>query len=210
MTPSNQIDTWKAELVDCIHFLHSKGYAPATSSNYSFKLPNSTEIFISASGIDKGEFSTSDLMRIDLQGQPIKDSRKSSAETLLHTMIYQNQPEATCILHTHTVYNTVLSTTYRYSRNIRLEGFEVLKGLQGIATHDTFVDLPIFENSQDISTLAKEVEDYWQEHPEMLGFLLVGHGLYTWADSIKAAKRHVEVLEFLLECYYKIETFENR
>ncbi len=209
MKTIDPINTWKVHLVDCIHFLHQKGYAPATSSNYSFKLPGSTEIIISASGIDKGSFSAEDLMHIDLQGYPIKDARKSSAETLIHTMIYRNKPEVTCILHTHTIYNTVLSTIYRYSKNIRLEGFEVLKGIQGIDTHEAYVDLPIFENSQDISTLAKEVEDYWQEHPQMCGFLLAGHGLYTWADSIKAAKRQVEVLEFLLECYYKIQLFEK-
>ena len=200
---SEMIKSKKQELVKCIHFLHHKGYAPATSSNYSFKIADSAEIYISSSGVDKGEFSVDDLMRVDMKGQAIDDERKPSAETLLHTMIYEEQAEVACVLHTHTVYNTVLSTLLISKAKLRLEGFEVLKGLSGIHTHDVFVDIPIFHNSQDIATLAEEIRQYWKEHPEMKAFLLEGHGLYTWGKSIAAAKRHIEVLEFLFECYYK-------
>ena len=203
----NKLSDWKQELVDCIHFLHAKGWAPATSSNYSFRLPESPSIQISASGKDKGTFALSDLMEIDLQGQPISDSRKPSAETLLHTLIYSRLSGVHCVLHTHTVYNTVLSSCYAKAGKITLEGFEVLKGLAGIRTHETSLDVPVFPNSQDMPALASQIEAYWNDHPDMLGFLLAGHGLYTWGDSIAATKRQIEVFEFLFECYYKIITF---
>ncbi|MEN0006889.1 MAG: methylthioribulose 1-phosphate dehydratase [Bacteroidota bacterium] len=197
------------ELVDCIHFLHQKGYAPATSSNYSFRQAGSDRIQISASGIDKGLFATTDLITIDTEGNPVKDARKPSAETGLHTMLYRLLPEVRCVLHTHTVYNTVLSTILEPQGYLRLDGFEVLKGLSGIRTHDTVVDLPIFANSQDIEHLSTQIEAYWQKHPIGHGFLLAGHGLYTWGESIAVAKRQVEVFEFLFECYYKIHLFKS-
>jgi methylthioribulose-1-phosphate dehydratase len=201
--------SWATQLVQCVHFLHQKGFAPATSSNYSFRLPGEPNIHISSSGIDKGSFAEEHLMQVDLSGQPINDSRKPSAETLLHTMIYNRLPEVGCVLHTHTIYNTVLSALFEEKRNLRLEGFEVLKGLSGIRTHDAFVDVPIFANSQDIAALAKEIEAYWSDHPDMKGFLLAGHGLYTWGENIAETKRHIEVFEFLFECFYKIHNFRG-
>lgn len=198
---------WKEELVECIHFLHGKGWAPATSSNYSYRLPAATEIVISSSGKDKGGFTTEDLMRVNLAGKAIEGGQKPSAETLLHTLIYNRAPSVTCVLHTHSVYNTVLSQVYAAEGNIILEDFEVLKGLQGIQTHDSKVRIPIFVNSQDMTALSAEIAKEWEEHPDMFGFLLAGHGFYTWGRSIAEAKRHMEVFEFLLECFYKIKTF---
>jgi methylthioribulose-1-phosphate dehydratase len=202
--------SWATQLVRCVHFLHQKGFAPATSSNYSFRLPGEPTIHISSSGIDKGAFSEEHLMQVDLSGQPINDTRQPSAETLLHTMIYNRLPEVGCVLHTHTVYNTTLSASFEEKKKLRLEGFEMLKGLSGIQTHDTYVDVPIFPNSQDMPALSQEIEAYWIDHPEMKGFLLAGHGLYTWGKNIAEAKRHIEVFEFLFECFYKIHIFGSR
>ena len=202
-----KIQDSKTELVDCIHFLHQKGFAPATSSNYSFRPAEGTDFFISASGIDKGTFSEQDLMLVDAQGQPVNDARRPSAETLLHALTYREIPPTTCVLHTHTVYNTVLSSIFQETGRIRLEGFEVLKGLTGIKTHETTVTIPIFANSQDMPALADTIRQHWQKHGPGHGFLLAGHGLYTWGRSIAEAKRQVEVFEFLFEVFYKIKSF---
>jgi methylthioribulose-1-phosphate dehydratase len=194
----------KKELVECIHFLHARGWAPATSSNYSFRsgiLPG--QISISSSGIDKGNFVLADLMIVDLNGQPVNDERKPSAETLLHTLIYQKRAEVNCVLHTHTVYNTILSRKFLKTGKLILEGYEMLKGFHDIHTHESSIEIPIFENSQDMLFLAEHIQQYWARHPEMRVFLLAGHGMYTWGRSIAEAKRHVEVVEFLLECYYR-------
>lgn len=199
---------WSKELVECIHFLHQKGYAPATSSNYSYRIPGDVRLHISASGIDKGQFAESHLMQVDLQGEPIEDARRPSAETLLHTLIYRRLPEAACVLHTHTIYNTVLSTLFEKEGQLILEGFEVLKGLSGIKTHQSSVAVPIFANSQDMPALSEEIQTYWEQHPDLRGFLLAGHGFYTWGSSIAEAKRQIEVFEFLFECFYKIELFQ--
>lgn len=206
-TMSKEKSKWEIQLVECIHFLHGQGWAPATSSNYSFRLPGESSITISSSGKDKGTFSVEDLMEVDLEGKPLEDTRRPSAETLLHTLIYQRRAEVSCILHTHTVYNTVLSQVYQEEGKLRLSGFEILKGINGVKTHDTSVDLPIFPNSQDMHQLSADITLYWDQHPNLSGFLLAGHGLYTWGKSIAEAKRHIEVFEFLFDCFYKIKTF---
>jgi methylthioribulose-1-phosphate dehydratase len=75
----------------------------------------------------------------------------------------------------------------------------MLKGLEGVRTHKHREWLPILENSQDMRELAEKVTTTLRETPGIHGFLLREHGLYTWGASLQEAKRHVEILEFLME-----------
>jgi methylthioribulose-1-phosphate dehydratase len=40
-------------------------------------------------------------------------------------------------------------------------------------------------------------------HPDCVGYLIRGHGLYTWGPRMADALRHVEAFEFLFECELK-------
>jgi methylthioribulose-1-phosphate dehydratase len=106
---------------------------------------------------------------------------------------------AGAVLHTHSVWSNILSDAHFGEGGLTIEGYEMLKGLDGIATHEHSEWLPIIENSQDMKALANSVETVLNRHPESHGFLLRRHGLYTWGRDIAEAKRHVEILEFLLE-----------
>ncbi|MBK7873521.1 MAG: methylthioribulose 1-phosphate dehydratase [Saprospiraceae bacterium] len=192
----------KEEFVKTIHFLHAQGWAPATSSNYSFRENGEVNFYISESGIDKGEFAVENFLYVTPDGKPIDDERRPSAETGLHSSIYQLYPEAHCILHTHTVLNTIISQFFLQQKALFLADYEILKGFSGVKTHEVNIKIPIFENTQDIPALAKEVEVY-AENEQMWAFLIAGHGMYTWGSTIAEAKRHVEVVEFLLECEYR-------
>ena len=52
-------------------------------------------------------------------------------------------------------------------------------------------------------------KNYWEKNFNIYGFLLAGHGLYTWGKTIAEAKRHIEVLEFLFEVVYKAECLKK-
>jgi methylthioribulose-1-phosphate dehydratase len=75
----------------------------------------------------------------------------------------------------------------------------MLKGLQDVRTHEHSEWLPIVKNSQDMQTLADTIALTLEEHKAAHGFLLERHGLYTWGENLAQAKRHIEILEFLLE-----------
>jgi methylthioribulose-1-phosphate dehydratase len=47
--------------------------------------------------------------------------------------------------------------------------------------------------------LTDSVGDTLRKHNDAHGFLLRGHGLYTWGANQADARRHVEIFEFLLE-----------
>lgn len=189
-------------MVDLIHEIHSRGWAPATSTNFSFRIPGTDGFFISASGLDKGVFREEDFVHVDMDGDPFNDDRKTSAETLLHVLIYRMDPEVACIVHSHSVLSAVLSRLSENEGKIRISGWEVLKAIEGISTHEARISIPVFANSQDMEWLSAGIRQYWEEHPHIKAFLLSGHGLYTWGKDIKAAKRHLEAFEYLLECHH--------
>ncbi len=180
-------------------FLFSRGWCPATSSNFSARV-DADYAAITASGVHKGELTLDDILCVDGQGQVQGSERKSSAETLLHTHLYQRDPRIGAVLHTHSVNATVLSRRYAKQGVLRLQDYEVLKALPGIDTHDSDTLLPIFPNTQDIQALAHAVDAYLDQHPEVQGYCIAGHGFYTWGQGLKEARRHIEAFEFLFEC----------
>ncbi|MBL8824836.1 MAG: methylthioribulose 1-phosphate dehydratase [Planctomycetia bacterium] len=194
--------TEKKQLIDISALFYQRNWSVGTSSNYSLKLRDKPlRILITASGKDKRALTIDDFVEVNESGQPVQDgAARPSAETMLHVVALQ-QPNIQAVLHTHSVWSTILSTRSLKQGFVEISGFEMLKGLEGIATHETSVRIRIFENTQDMKALSAEVQKILLECPEELryGFLLHGHGLYTWGKDLFSARRHVEILEFLFE-----------
>ncbi len=191
------------QLRDCGRLFHQRGWSVGTSSNYSVVLNHDpAELLITASGKDKGRLSRSDFVHIGSDGKGIEPNQpKSSAETMLHVVLAK-LPDVGCVLHTHSVWGTLLSDYHFERQGFEISGYEMLKGLEGITTHESTHFIPIFENTQDIAGLAVELNDRLADPDFSMthGFLLRNHGLYTWGKDVAAARRHVEVYEFLFEC----------
>jgi len=194
------------DLLEAIKFFNQKGWSPATSTNYSVRSSNPNQYIISRSGVDKSKFSLDDLILINTEGEVLAPFNlpgiKSSAETEIHTHIYKKYPNVNCILHTHSVLGTVLSQTHLKDKQLRFEGFEIQKGLDGNTTHQLESILPIVPNSQVMEEILNNMDHHFTEKPSIHGFLIAGHGLYTWAKDIATAKRHIETYEFLFECFH--------
>lgn len=175
---------------------HARGWVPATGGNFSVRLSPS-RLLITASGVHKGELGEDDFLVVDAEGRPVDAGRKASYETLLHCQVYRRAPATACVLHTHSIANTVLS---RRHDAIRLAGYELLKLLPGIDTHAAALDVPVFDNDQDIARLSARVDAHMHHHPAMAAYLIRGHGLYAWGDTPAQARHRVEALEFMFEC----------
>jgi methylthioribulose-1-phosphate dehydratase len=180
-----------------------RGWSVGTSSNYSVVLDREPlELLITASGKDKGRLTGGDFVRVGANGKPMADGQpKSSAETLLHVVAAQ-QPGVGAVLHTHSVWSTLLSDFFFPQGGFEIAGYEMLKGLEGITTHETAIWVEIFENTQNIPELAEQVRERMSDaaDPLLYGYLIRRHGLYTWGRDLAEARRHVEILEFLFEC----------
>ncbi len=191
----------REELAATIARIAARGWCPATAGNYSVRLPGENfRILVSPSGVDKAELRASGLIEISSRGDLLHGEGKPSAEYLLHLAVYEEMGAAS-VLHVHTIWNTLLSREFLPEGSLRLAGYEILKGLSGVTTHEHTEIIPILENSQDMVELSQELRTMLRHYPEAHGFLLSGHGLYTWGDSISSAYRHLEALEFLFEVY---------
>ncbi len=191
--PQQEIDELCATARTC----YVRGWVPGTSGNFSVRLGE--RIFITPTGLDKGTLTPADLLEIDLEGRAISGHGRPSAETSLHTVIYRERIHARAILHVHTVWNTLLSGRFAPIGHVRLTGYELLKGLVGVTTHDHTERVPILENTQVYTELAEHLSNALCVNADAHGVLLSRHGLYTWGDSVAEARRHLEVLEFLFE-----------
>ncbi len=191
------------ELLGAIQFFSQKGWSPATSTNYSVRSTNSENFILSRSGVDKSLFRMEDFLLLDSKGSILKaqvPGAKPSAETDIHLALYDLFPEIGCVLHTHSVLGTVLSRTHAKEGAVHFEGWEILKGLEGNTTHAMSAKLPIVPNSQDMADIVKAMKLFLRGARDPHGFLIEGHGLYTWGKDVASAKRHIETYEFLFEC----------
>ncbi|EJZ57379.1 methylthioribulose-1-phosphate dehydratase [Pseudomonas fluorescens R124] len=196
------------QIVDAGRFLYGRGWSPATSSNYSTRLSPS-EALLTVSGKHKGQLGLDDVLATDLSGNSLEPGKKPSAETLLHTQLYRWRAEIGAVLHTHSVNATVLSRLTPEDF-IEFEDYELQKAFSGISTHETRVRVPIFDNDQDIARLAARVQPWLDAHPDCVGYLIRGHGLYTWGAQMSDALRQIEAFEFLFECELKTRSVMNR
>lgn len=179
---------------------HARGWLLGTSGNLSAVVQKEPlRLAMSPSGVDKGELRPEQLLSIDENARIVSEhAGKPSDESLLHLRIVKDRG-AGAVLHTHSVWNTILSDLYANEGGVTIKGYEMLKGLQGVRTHEHAEFLPIIENSQDMPALAEQVGITLNEHKSAHAFLLRRHGLYSWGQTLAEAKRHIEILEFLLE-----------
>jgi methylthioribulose-1-phosphate dehydratase len=189
-------------LVEIGKNFYSRGWVLGTSGNFSAVLSREPlRLAITTKGSDKGKLTQAQFLEIDGVGNVVRnggDEQQPSAEASLHLAVVRCM-NADAVLHTHSVWSTVLSDMHASRGGIVLEGYEMLKGLDGVGTHQHKEYLPILENSQDMIELAQRVSATLQEYNGIHGFLLRGHGLYTWGVSLEEAIHNVEILEFLME-----------
>ncbi|MCB0320420.1 MAG: methylthioribulose 1-phosphate dehydratase [Bdellovibrionales bacterium] len=185
------------------------GWSPATGGNFSVRSEDSS-YWITRSGVDKGNLDPSHFLLCHVQtGLPDGDG-KPSDENHLHALLYQMEPRISCVLHTHSVPGTVLSRYFGELGEVPFCGWEMQKALSGCIDPEESLPLPIFSNSQNMKEIEQSVRSRFQVAVKSHSFLLKGHGLYVWGESIPQAWRHLEGIEFLLSCLLQETLLEGR
>ncbi|MDO9183820.1 MAG: methylthioribulose 1-phosphate dehydratase [Bacteriovorax sp.] len=194
------------KLASLVRLLNTLGHNPATSGNYSLRSLTSPEIaLVSESAIDKSKFTENNFLPVYYQTRQmhpdyISSNRKSSDETDIHLSIYQIT-NANCVLHSHMLDALLFADLFKDESFATIEGLELLKGFKGIKTHDLKINIPCFENTQDIASLAELIKPAILGQKNNYGLLLRGHGIYVWGESVEEAKRHLEVFEYIFKYY---------
>lgn len=194
------------KLAALVRILNIQGHNPATSGNYSVRSKTSPGMaMVSESGIDKSKFTEDHFIPVNYETRQMDDeykalSKKSSDETDIHLTIYQ-VTNANCVLHSHMLDALLFADLFADKNFATLKNLELLKGFKGVKTHEVEINIPVFENTQDIRLLAEEIKPAIQSQKNSYGLILKGHGIYIWGESVEEAKRHLEVFEYIFKYY---------
>ncbi|MBT2573613.1 methylthioribulose 1-phosphate dehydratase [Bacillus sp. ISL-51] len=195
-------ERWR-ELAEVKRELAERDWFPATSGNLSIKVSDEPLTFlVTASGKDKRKETDEDFLLVDQDGKPAETGHtlKPSAETLLHTYLYQ-KTNAGCCLHIHTINNNVISELYRDEKQITFQGQEIIKAL-GFWEENAAVVIPIIDNPAHIPSLA---ESFAAHAVSDSGAVLIrNHGITAWGKNAFEAKRVLEAYEFLFSYHIKL------
>ncbi len=196
-------------MVETVRVLSARGWTPATSSNFSALVPGFGDVFaVTRSGIDKATFAREHVMLVDRAGRTLwPEGARSSAETPIHAAIY-DLFEAGAVVHTHSVNATAISLLHAKAGAVRFAGLELLKGFHGVTTHEASIEVPIYPNDQDMARFSAMIREELRGK-DVYGFLIAGHGLYTWGSDLGEARRHAEVFEFLFELRFRMEEYRD-
>jgi methylthioribulose-1-phosphate dehydratase len=217
-----------SRLVDIGRRFDARGWVLGTSGNFSAVVSREPlRLAITASSVHKGRLRRGDILQCDERGALVgrrspgrpgpggrsperrgSGRRRPSAETLLHIEIARLRGSG-AVLHTHSVWTTVLSDLHVAEGGLSIEGYEMLKGLDGVQSHEHREWIPIIQNDQDMPRLAERVAETLDHAGDAHAFMLWRHGLYTWGDTLADAERHVEILEFLFETIGRRGTMVN-
>lgn len=188
-----------ARLANSAKSFYDRGWVLGTGGNFSAVAGRDPfRLLITASGRHKGELGGDDFLQVDAEGRIISGQGRPSAETPIHLSIV-DAAQAGAVFHTHSIWSTLLSDSHGNDGHLTVEGYEMLKGLSGVATHQHAETIAIFENTQEYPPLAERIRELIARNPATHGLLLRRHGLYTWGKDLFEAHRHVEIFEFLFE-----------
>jgi methylthioribulose-1-phosphate dehydratase len=197
--PSTSTAALAIELAEVGRLCYARGWALGTSGNFSAVVTREPlTLAITSSGVDKGSLEAHHIVEIDAAGRAARGGGTPSAETALHLAIVR-ATHAGAVLHTHSIWSTILSDQEMNGAGLLIEGYEMLKGLDGVRTHEHREHVPILDNRQDWAAAVPRVEATLRAHPDAHGFIIRRHGLYTWGRDLAEARRQTEVFEFLFE-----------
>ncbi|MGL5693327.1 MAG: L-fuculose-phosphate aldolase, partial [Peptostreptococcaceae bacterium] len=144
---------------------------------------------ISPSGMDYFSITPKDVVIMDLEGNIIDSSKSPSSEYHMHSIFYKNREDINAVVHTHSVYSSVLATLRE-----KLPASSYLVAFSGMdvqcAEYASFGSYELAENAYNAMGDRKAV-------------FLANHGLLTGSNNLANAFNIAEQIEHCAEVYYR-------
>ena len=156
-----------------------------TSGNVSVRVND--HIVITPSGRSYTSLEPNDVCVLDLEGSQVDGDLLPSSETPLHLSVYASDPSIRCIVHTHSVYATAVSTLVKELPAIHYQIVD-LGGPVPVAPYETF----------GTPELAKSVTNALQGRNAAL---MQNHGSVTTGKDLDQALARSVTLEWLARVY---------
>ncbi|MEG0377277.1 MAG: L-fuculose-phosphate aldolase [Eubacterium sp.] len=179
----------REDVVKYCQMLITHGLTKGTGGNISILNREEGLFAISPSGIDYFETEPEDIVVMNLKGEIVESNRKPSSEHELHRIFYTDRDDATAVVHTHSVYSTVLATLR--------EGLPASSYLVAFSGYDVRCAEYASYGSME---LAKNTFEAMKERNAAF---MANHGLIAAGSDILNAFNIVEQIEQCAEVYVK-------
>ncbi len=177
----------KKDIAYYMRRLYRQKLTTTSGGNISTKKGNS--IFITPSGIDKGEMQIEQIAEINQEGDIIKSPYQLSTETPMHLSIYKSRPDVCAIVHAHPPYATAFaSSSKKLDSNLTSEGRLILGEI-------AFAKYALMGTQELANIVAKS-----SEHSNVI--LMENHGIIALGRNLLEAFDRLEVIEFTAKMNY--------
>ena len=185
----------KKEIAYYMRRLYRQKLTTTSGGNISAKQDNM--VFITPSGIDKGEMQTEQVGELDLEGNIIASKHKLSTETPMHLAIYKARPDVKAIVHAHPPYGTAYASSNKFlNSNLTSEGRLVLAKI-------AFAKYELMGTQKLAEVVANEAKD-------SNIILMENHGVIALGNTLLEAFDRLEVLEFTAKMNFITESLNMR
>ncbi|MBS6341834.1 MAG: L-fuculose-phosphate aldolase [Eubacterium limosum] len=179
----------REDVVKYCQMLITHGLTKGTGGNISILNREEGLFAISPSGIDYFETEPEDIVVMNLKGEIVDGDRKPSSEHELHRIFYTDRDDIAAVVHTHSVYSTVLATLR--------EGLPASSYLVAFSGYDVRCAEYASYGSME---LAKNTFEAMKERNAAF---MANHGLIAGGGDILNAFNIVEQIEQCAEVYVK-------
>lgn len=182
----------KRIVLDASQKMAEKGLVVGTSGNVSLRLPpeNGRELLaITPTRRYYDLLTVDDIQVIDFEGEPVEGDLIPSVETMLHIGIYQSRKNVNAVLHTHSVFASIISVA----------GLEIPAILDDQVT---FLGGEIKLARYALSGSQELVENVLAALGEKNAVLLPNHGAVGVGKTMRDAFTACELLEKTARVYF--------
>lgn len=189
---TNQLNPYAIQLCTLGRWIAQRQWLPFGSGLFSIRTSEHSALFTTPDK-DKTELSPADLIPCDWTSPNQPDKA-----TAIHQFLYQQSPQHKVILQTHGLQATVFSRLIKADQHLFV-GYELQNLVAVSAEQRSCCPLAILD-PQNTELTLQELQQRFAREALPHAFLIRGHGLTVWGDSIDSAKRHLDTWHFLIAC----------
>lgn len=186
----NKEEKLRKEVVRGAQEIYAKGLVEDGEGNVSIRL-SKNEILVTPTSTKYHLLTPESIVHMDLDGNVIGSGKIPSTEVKMHIAVYRDRPKASCVIHNHSTYATIVSVLRK--------------------------QIPILMEQQ-IIFLGGEIKctEITEAHTEEMGpnalkalemnncALLANHGAVICGKSVDHAVRFAIILEKLAKIYWGV------
>ena len=161
--------------------MYESGYVTANDGNITI-MTDEGYVWATPTGVSKGFMKEDMLLKMDLDGNVLEGTYKTTSEIKMHLRVYKENPEVRAVTHAHPPFSTAYAICHQ-----PIDELYLIEGVVGLGTVPCapYAVPGTQEVPDSIAPFCKEYN----------ACLLANHGLLSWGKTIEQAYFRLESAE---------------